>query len=57
MREVLEVLTQLGDAQIREVKAIVAYQAAQIDLAFATGTLLGYAGLDLTPVPLASRIH
>lgn len=57
MREVLEVLTQLGDAQIREVKAIVAYQAAQIDLAFATGTLLGYAGLDLTPMPLASRIQ
>ncbi|MCG8409036.1 MAG: TolC family protein [Phycisphaerales bacterium] len=52
MREVLEVLTQLGEAQIREVKAIVAYQVAQIDLAFATGTLLGYAGTDFTPIPL-----
>jgi outer membrane protein len=55
MREVLEVLTQLGEAQIREIKAIVAYQIAQIDLAFATGTLLGYAGLDLTRVPLPDR--
>ncbi len=54
MREVLEVLTQLGEAQIREIRAIVAYQIAQIDLAFATGTLLGYAGLDLSPVPLAT---
>jgi outer membrane protein TolC len=56
MREVLEVLTELGEAQVREVKAIVAYQIAQIDLAFATGTLLGYAGLDLTPVPLADEL-
>ena len=52
MREVLEVLTELGEAQIHEVKAIVSYQVAQIDLAFATGTLLGYAGLELAPIPL-----
>jgi outer membrane protein TolC len=55
MREVLEVLTELGDAQINEVRAIVAYQIAQIDLAFATGTLLGYARLDLTPIPLPEK--
>jgi len=55
MREVLEALTQLGDAQVREVQAIVAYQVAQIDLAYATGTLLGYAGFDLSPVPLAAE--
>ena len=54
MREVLEALTQLGDAQIRELQAIVAYQAAQIDLAFATGTLLGYTGVRLGPVPLVN---
>lgn len=53
MREVLEVLTQLGDAQLREIKAIVAYQVAQIDLAFATGTLLGYAGAGFSPIPMA----
>ncbi len=52
MREVLEVLTQLGDAQIREIKAIIGYQVAQIDLAYATGTLLGYADADLTPIVL-----
>ena len=57
MREVLEVLTQLGDAQVREVKAIVAYQAAQIDLAFATGTLLGYSGLDLTSLSLDNHLQ
>ena len=47
MTEVLEGLTRLGEAQIREVKAIVDYQVAQIDLAFATGTLLGYSRVYL----------
>ncbi len=47
MREVLEALAQLGDAQRREIRAIVEYQVAQIDLAFATGTLLGYARTEL----------
>ena len=42
MTEVLESLTRLGEARIREVRAITDYQIAQIDLAFATGTLLGY---------------
>lgn len=47
MREVLEALTSLGEAQLKEIKAIVAYQEAQIDLAFATGTLLGYSDVDV----------
>ena len=47
MREVFEALAQLGDAQAREVNAIVAYQVALIDLTFATGTLLGYAKVDV----------
>lgn len=55
MREVLEALSQLGEAQIRELQAIVTYQVAQIDLAFATGTLLGYAGADLKPVSLLEQ--
>jgi outer membrane protein TolC len=42
MTEVLETLTRLGEAQLREVRAIGDYQAALIDLAFATGTLLGH---------------
>lgn len=52
MLEVLQALTLLGDAQLKEVQAVLAYQVAQIDLAFATGTLLGYAGVGLEPVPL-----
>lgn len=46
MTEVLETLTRLGDAQLREVRAIGDYQIAQIDLAFATGTLLGHSRVD-----------
>ncbi|MBK8268635.1 MAG: TolC family protein [Planctomycetes bacterium] len=46
MREVFEALAQLGDAQSREINAIVAYQISLIDLAFATGTLMGYAKVD-----------
>jgi outer membrane protein len=42
MTEVLESLTRLGEAQIREVRAIGDYQVSMIDLAFATGTLLGH---------------
>lgn len=42
MTEVLETLTRLGDAQLREVRAVTDYQVSLIDLAFATGTLLGH---------------
>ncbi len=52
MREVLEALTELGQAQLREVAAIVDYQISQIDVAFASGTLLGYARVDLGPLQL-----
>ena len=46
MTEVLEALTRLGDAQVREIKSITDYQASQIDLAFSTGTLLGYSRVN-----------
>ncbi|MDJ0817922.1 MAG: TolC family protein [Desulfobacterales bacterium] len=52
MREVFEALSDLGDAQIREIGAIVDYQIAQIDLAFATGTLLGYSRVSLAPLEI-----
>ena len=52
MREVFEALSDLGDAQVREIGAIVDYQIAQIDLAFATGTLLGYARVSLAPLAI-----
>ena len=42
MTEVLEMLTRLGDVQMKEIRAITDYQIALIDLTFATGTLLGY---------------
>lgn len=47
MTEVLEMLTKLGDAQMKEVRAIADYQVGLIDLAYATGTLLGYSKVDL----------
>ena len=46
MTEVLENLTRLGEAQLREVRAIGDYQVSLIDLAFATGTLLGHSRVD-----------
>ena len=55
MREVLEALGDLGSAQLREVRAIVEYQVAQIDLAFASGTLLGYSRVDVDPLPIPRR--
>lgn len=48
MTEVLATLTKLGNAQIKEIKAIADYQVALIDLAYATGTLLGYGHVDMT---------
>lgn len=42
MTEVLEMLSKLGEAQVREVNAVADYQIALIDLSYATGTLLGY---------------
>ncbi|MDI1310077.1 MAG: TolC family protein [Methylotenera sp.] len=46
MTEVLETLTRLGEAQIKEVHAIGEYQISLVDTAYATGTLLGYSKLD-----------
>ena len=46
MTEVLETLTRLGEAQIKEVRAISDYQASFVDTAYATGTILGYSNLD-----------
>jgi len=39
--DVLDAATQLADAQLSEIQALVDYQVTQVDLAFATGTLLG----------------
>jgi outer membrane protein TolC len=39
--DVQDALTRLADAQSQEVLALTEYQIAQVDIAFATGTLLG----------------
>jgi len=41
--EVLDAQTNLADAQSAHINALVEYQIAQVDLAYATGTLLGAA--------------
>ena len=46
MTEVLEMLTRLGEAQIKEIRAISDYQVSLIDLSYATGTLLGYSKVN-----------
>lgn len=47
--DVLDAATRLADAQVSEIRAVVDYQIAQIDLAFATGTLLGASRVDWAP--------
>lgn len=46
MTEVLEMLSRLGEAQVKEIRAVVDYQVALIDLAYTTGTLLGYSKVE-----------
>lgn len=47
--DVLDAATRLADAQLSEIRAIADYQIAQVDLAFATGALLGAARLEWAP--------
>ncbi|MCB9845075.1 MAG: TolC family protein [Phycisphaeraceae bacterium] len=47
--DVLDAAARLADAQSREIDAIVEYQIAQIDLAVATGSLLGAARVQWEP--------
>ena len=44
--DVLEAQSRLADAQSREVRALAAYQIALVDIAFATGTLLGQSKVE-----------
>ncbi len=52
--DVLDAAARLADAQSREVDALAGYEIALIDLAFATGTTLGSAGIAL-PDPVDPR--
>lgn len=47
--DVLDASARLSEAQLAEISAIVDYQIAQVDLAFATGTLLGAARVEIEP--------
>lgn len=50
--DVQDAQARLADAQSSEVRALVDYQVAQIDLAFATGTVLGAAQVRWEPTDL-----
>jgi outer membrane protein len=50
--DVLQVQTNFADAQSAEILALAEYQIALVDLAFATGTLLGAAKIQWEPVVL-----
>jgi outer membrane protein len=53
--DVLIAQAQLADAQSSEIAAIAEYQIAQVDLAFATGTVLGAARVAWEPTSLGQR--
>ncbi|MDX9912270.1 MAG: TolC family protein [Phycisphaerales bacterium] len=44
--DVLDAQARLSGSQLAEIRALVEYQIAQVDLAFATGTLLGAARIE-----------
>lgn len=49
--DVLDAAASLADAQLQEIRALSDYQIAQVDLAFATGTLLGSTRVEFAPAP------
>ncbi|HEX2836729.1 MAG TPA: TolC family protein [Phycisphaerales bacterium] len=52
--DVLDAATRLAEAQLAEARALADYQIAQVDLAFATGTLLGADKVSWDSVPAPS---
>ena len=48
--EVLDAQTKFADAQSAEIRALAEYQIALVDLAYATGTLLGAARIHWEPI-------
>ncbi len=53
--DVLEAQTDFADAQSAEIQALTEYQIALVDLAYATGMLLGAAKVQWEPIVPASR--
>lgn len=50
MTEVLESLTRLGEAQLREIRAVSDYQVSQVDLAYATGNIIGFSQIEFAAI-------
>ena len=50
--DVLQAAARVADAQSREIRALTAYEISQIDIAFATGTLIGRGRVIWEPVGL-----
>lgn len=55
--EVLDAQSRLADAQSREIRALASYQIALVDIAFATGTLLGQSRIDFIDVDGRTEIR
>ncbi|WP_428939396.1 TolC family protein [Fontivita pretiosa] len=53
--EVLAAQANLANAQSAEIAAITEYQISQVDIAFATGMLLGQAKVSWAPTPVPKR--
>jgi outer membrane protein TolC len=49
--EVLEAQTRLANAKLSEISAVSDYEIAQVDIAFATGTVLGASRVTWEPAP------
>jgi outer membrane protein TolC len=49
--DVLFAASRLADAQLRRIRAFTEYEVAQVQVARATGTLLGHGNVQLQPVP------
>jgi len=50
--DVLDAQTRLADAKLSEISALSDYQISQVDIAYATGTLLGESKVRWTPAPV-----
>jgi outer membrane protein TolC len=50
--DVLDSATGLADAQLSRIRALAEYEIAQINLAKATGTLLGFSRIVLEPTDI-----
>jgi outer membrane protein len=55
--EVLDAQTRFADAQSSEIRALAEYQIALVDLAYATGTLLGATKVSWEPIVPASDVE